>query len=384
VIIDLREVGRVVARPVPQALFDADATDGTLRRPSPATVLFLENGGGKTVLMKLIFSVMLPGRRNVLGSSSTRVLEDYVLAEDLAQVAIEWRHTRTGERVVTGKASEWRGHTVSSDPSRLSEMWYTFRPTSSFNLDTMPLTVDGRLLTMAGFRDRLSQAGRAQPRLQAAGETNHREWVTKLENLDLDPELFRYQRAMNAGEGEAADAFTFKNDEAFVDFLLRAVTNEEDPRGLAEVLSGYAAKLAQRGHLLAERDFVAGALELITPLVDAAREATAARELARDARMEPSRRPSTRPRRQPRRTRPHPRWWFCRSVRARSARAGARTAGTSPRRQRRLPAGGGRCRPAAGTASCGGDRVTQPGGMGGHPIGCAHPRDRAAVDGRSR
>lgn len=286
VMIDLREIGPVVSRPVQQALFASDPASGVLRRPSPATVLFLENGGGKTVLMKLIFSVMLPGRRNVLGSSNTRVLEDYVLAADLAQVALEWQHTRTGERVVTGKASEWRGHTVSSDPSRLSELWYTFRPSDSFNLDTLPLTVEGRLLTLAGFRDRLAQAGKAEPRLAVAYETNHGDWVTKLENLDLDPELFRYQRAMNAGEGEAADAFTFKSDEAFVDFLLRAVIDEEDPRGLADVLSGYATKLAQRGTLLAERDFVAGALERIAPLTEAAQDASAAGDLARGARRD--------------------------------------------------------------------------------------------------
>jgi hypothetical protein len=62
---------------------------------------------------------------------------------------------------------------------------------------------------------------------------------------------------MNAGEGKAADAFSFKSDEAFVDFLLRALTDEEDPQGLAEVLTGYAPNLAQRGTLLAEREFVA-------------------------------------------------------------------------------------------------------------------------------
>jgi hypothetical protein len=286
VTIDLRDVGPVLARPVQQALFDTGTSAGILRRPSPASVLFLENGGGKTVLMKLIFSVMLPGRRNVLGSTNTRVLEDYVLATDLAQVALEWQHTRTGDRVVTGKASEWRGHTVSSDPNRLAELWYTFRPTASFNLDTLPLTVDGRLLTLAGFRDQLSQAGKAEPRLAAAYETNHGEWVRKLENLDLDPELFRYQRAMNAGEGEAADAFTFKSDEAFVDFLLRAVTDEEDPRGLADVLAGYATKLAQRGNLIAERDFVAGALERLTPLTLAAADARAAADLAQTARRD--------------------------------------------------------------------------------------------------
>jgi hypothetical protein len=171
VTIDLRDVGESVARPSQGALFDVDTTTTTLRRPSPATVIFLENGGGKTVLMRLIFSVMLPGRRNVLGSSSSRTLEDYVLAEDVAQVALEWQHTRTGEKVITGKASEWRSHVVSADSSRLSELWYVFRTTAGLTLDTLPLTEDGRLVTLAGFKGRLDRAGRAEPHVQAAHET---------------------------------------------------------------------------------------------------------------------------------------------------------------------------------------------------------------------
>jgi len=41
---------------------------------------------------------------------------------------------------------------------------------------------------------------------------------------------------MNAGEGEAADAFTFKSDEALIDWLLTAVTSEDAPRSLGEVV----------------------------------------------------------------------------------------------------------------------------------------------------
>ena len=51
-------------------------------------------------------------------------------------------------------------------------------------------------------------------------ETGHRDWTRHLVDVGLDPELFRYQRAMNAGEGEAAEAFAFPSDVAFVDFLL--------------------------------------------------------------------------------------------------------------------------------------------------------------------
>jgi hypothetical protein len=55
---------------------------------------------------------------------------------------------------------------------------------------------------------------------------------------------------MNAGEGEAADAFTFKTDEAFVDWLLTAIIPDEEPQSFGEVVTGYAAKLASRGALI--------------------------------------------------------------------------------------------------------------------------------------
>ncbi|GAA0366239.1 hypothetical protein NE235_02600 [Actinoallomurus spadix] len=289
VTLDLRDVGAPVARPEREALFDLMAEEpgrALPRRPSPATVLFLENGGGKSVLIKLIFSVMLPGRRQVVGARGTRVLDKFVLAQDVAHVALEWQHVRTGRRVVVGKVSAWRDHVVSTDPNRLNEAWYSFSPTASFGLDALPFTQDGRVVSMSGFRDRLGEAGKAEPHLQVVWETNHGEWRMRLTNLGLDPELFDYQRKMNAGEGEAADAFAFKNDEAFVDWLLTAVFDEDDLRSLGDVVEQYAAGLARRDGLMAERDFVQGALDRLEPLTEAARalrDAETARERARGA-----------------------------------------------------------------------------------------------------
>jgi hypothetical protein len=288
VTLDLRHVGALVAKPPQHALFDLEldtpSRGNVLRRPSPATVLFLENGGGKSVLMKLIFSVMLPGRRQVVGTSSTRVLEKFVLGTDVAHVVLEWQHVATGERVIVGKVSAWRDHVVSTDPNRLLEAWYSFRPTAAFNLETLPFTERGRVVSMAGFRDRFTDARTAEPELQAVWEAGHGLWTAHLGNLGLDPELFNYQRKMNAGEGEAADAFTFRSDEAFIDWLLTAVTSEDAPRSLGDVVEQYATKLAQRDGLMAERDFVAGALDRLTPLATAARDAAAAAALHHETR----------------------------------------------------------------------------------------------------
>ncbi|PXY29622.1 hypothetical protein [Prauserella flavalba] len=289
VLLDLSGVGEVITAPKQDALFGAgihSAEQGLPRRPSPASVLFLENGGGKSVLIKLIFSVMLPGRRQVVGTTNTRVLEKFVGAKDVAHVVLEWQHTETGERVITGKASEWRGHVASSDPANLIDSWYCFRPSTSVGLDTLPLTEDGRLLTMSGFHDRLGELHAEVPELELFWTRRHHEWTERLDLLGLDTELFRYQRAMNAGEGEAADAFAFNTDEAFVEFLLRAVVTEDEPKDLAEVVATYAHNLAQRGDLMSERDFVAGALDLLTPLTDEERLAAASRKLAASARGE--------------------------------------------------------------------------------------------------
>ncbi|MFD3556093.1 hypothetical protein ACFWWA_28950 [Streptomyces goshikiensis] len=292
-VLDLRGVGEPVPHPAPtQAEFFEDEPTGPPRRPAPAGVLFLENGGGKSVLLKLIFSVMLPGHRNTLGGASSGVLRKFLLADDCGHVALEWQHTQTGECVVVGKVSEWRGRQVSNDPRKFAEAWYSFRPGPGLSLDNLPVAeatavrppvegasgAQGRRRTMKGFRDALTDAGKAYPHLEVVWEEIHDRWNEHLTELGLDPELFRYQREMNADEGEAAGLFAVKKDSDFTDLLLRAVTDTRDTDGLADLVHGFGNKLGRRAELMAERDFTAGSVDLLTKIVEAA----AARSRLRD------------------------------------------------------------------------------------------------------
>ncbi|MFJ4780097.1 hypothetical protein [Streptomyces sp. NPDC088762] len=284
-VLDLRGVGEPVPHPAPaQAEFFEDEPTGPPRRPAPAGVLFLENGGGKSVLLKLIFSVMLPGHRNTLGGASSGVLRKFLLADDCGHVALEWQHTQTGECVVVGKVSEWRGRQVSNDPRKFAEAWYSFRPGPGLSLDNLPVAeatsvrppvegasgAQGRRRTMKGFRDALTEAGKAYPHLEVCFEEIHDRWNEHLTDLGLDPELFRYQREMNADEGEAAGLFAVKKDSDFTDLLLRAVTDTRDTDGLADLVHGFGNKLGRRAELMAERDFTAGSVDLLTRIVEAA------------------------------------------------------------------------------------------------------------------
>ncbi|MFJ6053240.1 hypothetical protein [Streptomyces sp. NPDC092307] len=284
-VLDLRGVGEPVPHPAPtQAEFFEDEPTGPPRRPAPAGVLFLENGGGKSVLLKLIFSVMLPGHRNTLGGASSGVLRKFLLADDCGHVALEWQHTQTGECVVVGKVSEWRGRQVSNDPRKFAEAWYSFRPGPGLSLDSLPVAeatsvrppvegasgAQGRRRTMKGFRDSLTEAGKTYPHLEVYFEEIHDRWNEHLTDLGLDPELFRYQREMNADEGEAAGLFAVKKDSDFTDLLLRAVTDTRDTDGLADLVHGFGNKLGRRAELMAERDFTAGSVDLLTRIVEAA------------------------------------------------------------------------------------------------------------------
>ncbi|MEY9966248.1 hypothetical protein ABIA33_004307 [Streptacidiphilus sp. MAP12-16] len=300
-VLDLSGVGDPCPSPAPRqpGFFDEEQT-GPIRRPAPAGVLFLENGGGKSVLLKLIFSVMLPGHRNTLGGASSGVLRKFLLADDCGHVALEWQHTLTGESVVVGKVSEWRGRQVSADPRKFAEAWYSFRPGPGLSLDSLPVaerasllpapgqeapaaTSRGRRRTMKGFRDILTEAGKAYPELDLTWEEGHDRWIDHLGGLGLDPELFRYQREMNADEGEAAGLFAVKNDADFTDLLLRAVTDTRDTDGLADLVHGFAAKLGRRAELTAERDFTAGSLDLLHRITEAATARESVRETHRAA-----------------------------------------------------------------------------------------------------
>ncbi|WP_338675374.1 hypothetical protein V1460_22190 [Streptomyces sp. SCSIO 30461] len=293
-VLDLRGVGGPVPDPAPtQAEFFEEEPLGPPRRPAPAGVLFLENGGGKSVLLKLIFSVMLPGHRNTLGGASSGVLRKFLLADDCGHVALEWQHTLTGELVVVGKVSEWRGRQVSNDPRKFAEAWYSFRPGAGLSLDSLPVAeagtvrpaaegasgARGRRRTMKGFRDAITDAGKAYPHLDVYWEEIHDRWNEHLGDIGLDPELFRYQREMNADEGEAAGLFAVKKDSDFTDLLLRAVTDTRDTDGLADLVSGFGNKLGRRAELTAERDFTAGSVDLLGRIVEAAETRARARDI---------------------------------------------------------------------------------------------------------
>ena len=254
VTIDLSGLGEQVP---PRSLFDA-----LTRRPSPFSLLLLENGGGKSVLLKLLFSVVLPGRRNTVGGAS---LDKFVLDGDTGHVALEWMHVTTGERLVTAKVYQRR--TRSGDKYPVAEAWYSFRPSQSLDLETLPVAHDGHRRRLEGFREAVQEVDRleATTELNWLGDDQGR-WRAHLRERGIEPDLFDIQRRMNVDEGEAAKAFKYASSREFVDWLLTTVTDPKDASSVAETFSQWAANLADREQMLLERDFLEGVIACLDPL----------------------------------------------------------------------------------------------------------------------
>ena len=283
--LQLRRV-RLVSVGHPNARFaplDLDLTDEE-GRPTH-TVVWLRNGGGKSSLLNLLFAVVRPHRREFLGGNDDgkdRRLADYVLDGDTGQVCIEWG--RAGHRrptLVTGMTLEWRDRTRVADPSRLRRLWYAFVPSDhrepglldfepTLTFDSLPWSEDGRRLSLARFRDRLRALGAADASLHLVTPGSQAEWRRELEQHDLDPEVLRYQLKMNREEGGASELFKRRCRSAsdFVDLLLELAVADERTERVADVYTRYADELARRPDVERNRDFLAGTLERLEPLLE--------------------------------------------------------------------------------------------------------------------
>lgn len=298
--IRLASVGPEPARYDPLDL-DLTSADGT----GPLdTVLFLPNTGGKTVLLRLIFSVLHPpiveriGSEEVAGRS--RNLPGYVLERDTAHVVVEWRRAEGGrfvddEVLITGLVAEWRGGRPTGNPADLVRLWYTIRgPADIVGADRLEFEAkvaggDGlvrRRLPLRRFREQLAELGKTERRdvpTVTMTETQ-REWIEHLDALGLDRALFRYQAEMNHNEAGASAIARFTRDLDFVEFFLNAVMDPAELMVLDREFEEVADKVRRYPEYERRLRFEEATLSQLQPLVAEVEAATSARSEADSAR----------------------------------------------------------------------------------------------------
>jgi len=232
------------------------------------SIVWLRNGGGKS---SLLFALVLPLRRDFLGLSMKRYIEDYIRDGDTSHTIAEWADVSEdslfgsdgGPRLVTGAIYEWDERRKPADPDRnrdkLKAHYYTFFATPGvLTLDTLPLRhpVTGAPTGRAELVKALRELGAEYPlQLQMVVTDQPTAWMQTLSDRNLDPELFRYQKKMNHSEGGVADLFNFDTFAKFIDFLIDLTIDSAQPDKVAANLRAVADVLASKPRHLLGREF---------------------------------------------------------------------------------------------------------------------------------
>lgn len=262
------------------------------------SVIWLRNGGGKSSLLNLLFAVIRTDRRDFLGGradSRQRSIEDYILPDDTGMVAIEWVLDTSAdelldddlvERVVTGVFYERRRERE----QQLRRLFFTVRCVEGqpqTQLDGLPFAEEeaegGRRRTLHGFKQQLQALQERLGQRVVSFTDTQRQWQETLDELGLDPDLFRYQLRMNLREGGADELFRFANDNEFVNFLLELTVDPTHSEEVGENIELFREQLRRRQReFLPELAFCEGLHERLVPLAQhAAKEALAEEALQR-------------------------------------------------------------------------------------------------------
>lgn len=253
-----------------------------LRNPENGTpqdsVIWLRNGGGKTTLISIFYSLLVPNASHFLGKMNGKnaALEDFLRPGQLACVVAEWELSTPGApRRTVGQALLLKDH-------RLIRKYFSFSAVPEFNFNTLP--VHG-LAPAAKSLDRLEEllqeAQRSYPALDLVIEEVQWRWDEHLTNLGLDPALFRAHLVMNSQEGGATEIFKIKTPEEFVRRFLEMVWDEQSTEEIETTLKLFREKLAENPSYRAAIEFGEGLLKHLRPFAqNAARRCGLAREQA--------------------------------------------------------------------------------------------------------
>ncbi|WP_134731663.1 hypothetical protein [Amycolatopsis nivea] len=274
------------------ARFDPLDLDFTTREGAAARVLLsLTNTGGKSTLITLVCSLIVPAARAQVGG---KVLGDYVLTGDTSHIVCEWEDATSGKRTVTGAVMEWKDgrrqppHS-SRSTSNLFRSWYLFTTGPELPaLDDLPLFEGGRRQPYRAFCAAVDDLIAQYPGAQGVITDIQQRWTKALEErTSVDPALFGYQMRMNDSEAGAEKLLaSFDSPDNVVRFFVAALNDQRELETFTASLEEYAVLAAQRTDLEA----IAAFGEEIAPLV----ELVAARSMDAEAAAGAARRANAR------------------------------------------------------------------------------------------
>ena len=253
----------------PDARFDPLTTDliDTAGTPT-SSVLWLENMGGKTSWLSLVFSTLCPALRDFLGKPEKQ-LGDYILGSDTAHVILEFsqvigaRALMGGDtRLLLGQVLQWRDHrqdTARESTALQRSLWGVVTPpghSPTFEGALHLIRVEGtRRRPLPEYIDGLTSALQGCDAFRPSAHQG--EWADWLRGHGLDTEVFADQLKMSADEGSISERFHFENGDELVQWALPYIIPPEIPNQISDIVEQVRDTLSKRPRLLRQQNFCA-------------------------------------------------------------------------------------------------------------------------------
>ncbi|MET8590396.1 hypothetical protein [Streptomyces sp. NPDC005078] len=221
------------------------AAGHVVQRPAPASLVMLQNGGGKGVLLTGITCTTIPYRH-----SDLETLRNFTVSmAQPSHVVLEWADARTGRLLVTAQVL------APDHDGKLHRCFYSFHPSAALDADRLPFHREGHWTPYEDYCTELRDWEKRVEALELHILEGQEKWEKHQRGLGLQPELFDVQRRMNAKESDAAAAFTTNTADAFVEWLLRKATDDDRYTELGTAFHSYAAAHDERAQWERERQF---------------------------------------------------------------------------------------------------------------------------------
>jgi hypothetical protein len=249
----------------PSARFSPVGLDFTAGDAAGNSVVFLENGGGKTTLAAFLYLTLFPEQAHFLlkkaKDSQTRVA-DYLIAGQSAFCVLECE-TRIGglqDQPIVRVIGQVLQRRDASDRSPVLRHFFTFLPRPGLSFDDLPIhgiSNQRASLSLDEFRTWLKEQRSQVPGAELWEGSSVEEYLQKLREVHAEPELVRVQIDLNKREGGIDDHFkehcadSKKFVHTFLDLALQSAKSEET----AAVLGTFLAEWLNIGHLEDETIF---------------------------------------------------------------------------------------------------------------------------------
>jgi len=197
------------------------------------TIISLRNGGGKSSIIQLLYSVFQPRKQKFArAEGEARKFEDYFRQGELGFIVTEW----TIEGGLFGTATRTR--MIGQCVLRTSQL----NDSGSPNFDD--------------FRLWFNEQVRNLPALEAFINDTQKDWLDFLRRRGFIPEQFQLLTKMNEKEGSADDILAITKIEQFLDLVLTPLIDPNNAKKLPSVIEQHKEKLKKVPILTQEKALV--------------------------------------------------------------------------------------------------------------------------------